>query len=517
MLFERKVMTKSRSYVRIKTQNGNRYILDDQIRKSILCHPLFYIILEMVEKGIDVHEWLAKETGDLIDITEIGSTPKSEILYYYKKLQMLSENGYFKSVDQKEELSGKITPEDVKHNLANPPIITFEVTDRCNLKCKYCGYGEFYSNYDQRQNRNLDIKLAKKLLLYLQELWNSPLNISHDRNIYIGFYGGEPLMNFPFINGIISFLKDFKLHHNRLSYSITTNGLLLDKHIDFLQSNDFNLLISLDGSEMNNSYRTTESGYPSFYQIMENIRNLKNQFPGYFKKKVNFNSVIHNKNSIPEVFKFFKEQFNKFPTISSLNTNGIKKEQIDAFRKTYSNPLKGFWESDDYSTIENEMFIKLPNIKSLTTFLHNKTDFTFRNYNELIYPQNKVKLCPTGTCSPFMKKIFVTVSGSILCCERIGTNYKLGEVSEKGVTIDFEGIANRYNQWFDKIREQCSTCYNSSLCDQCLFYLPLEDTQPLCNKFMNYQQYSSYVSSQMEYLEKNPEIYQKIFKKVRVG
>ena len=25
-----------------------------------------------------------------------------------------------------------------------------EVTDRCNLECKYCGYGEFYSNYDRR-------------------------------------------------------------------------------------------------------------------------------------------------------------------------------------------------------------------------------------------------------------------------------------------------------------------------------------------------------------------------------
>jgi len=32
----------------------------------------------------------------------------------------------------------------VRNNLINLRQLTFEVTDACNLKCKYCGYGEFY-------------------------------------------------------------------------------------------------------------------------------------------------------------------------------------------------------------------------------------------------------------------------------------------------------------------------------------------------------------------------------------
>ncbi len=36
----------------------------------------------------------------------------------------------------------------IANQLRNLRQITFEVTDRCNLKCKYCGYGEFYDNYD---------------------------------------------------------------------------------------------------------------------------------------------------------------------------------------------------------------------------------------------------------------------------------------------------------------------------------------------------------------------------------
>ena len=48
-----------------------------------------------------------------------------------------------------------ITPELVLRNLANLPQLVFEVTDACNLKCKYCAYGEFYDDFDERENKVL--------------------------------------------------------------------------------------------------------------------------------------------------------------------------------------------------------------------------------------------------------------------------------------------------------------------------------------------------------------------------
>ena len=38
--------------------------------------------------------------------------------------------------------------------LANTPQITFEITERCNLSCVYCGYGKLYSNKDNRTSEN---------------------------------------------------------------------------------------------------------------------------------------------------------------------------------------------------------------------------------------------------------------------------------------------------------------------------------------------------------------------------
>lgn len=48
-----------------------------------------------------------------------------------------------------------LTINNVKYLLANLKQLTFEVTDSCNLRCKYCGYGELYDDYDKRENKML--------------------------------------------------------------------------------------------------------------------------------------------------------------------------------------------------------------------------------------------------------------------------------------------------------------------------------------------------------------------------
>jgi uncharacterized protein len=55
----------------------------------------------------------------------------------------------------------------ISYQLSNLRQIVFEVTDACNLKCKYCAYGEFYSDYDKRENKSLSIDSAITLLDYL--------------------------------------------------------------------------------------------------------------------------------------------------------------------------------------------------------------------------------------------------------------------------------------------------------------------------------------------------------------
>nr|WP_314636501.1 radical SAM protein [uncultured Porphyromonas sp.] len=116
-----------------------------------------------------------------------------------------------------------ITSEDVKRSLSNSPQLTFEITDACNLKCEYCGYGKFYSDYDERKSTRLSPRRAKALLDYLSSLWKSEFNVSYNQNIYISFYGGEPLMNVPFIKEIISYVEELDCPSRSFTFNMTAN------------------------------------------------------------------------------------------------------------------------------------------------------------------------------------------------------------------------------------------------------------------------------------------------------
>lgn len=59
-----------------------------------------------------------------------------------------------------------ITSDNVVSALANLPQLVFEVTDACNLRCKYCAYGEFYEDYDMREDKMLTAGRAILLINY---------------------------------------------------------------------------------------------------------------------------------------------------------------------------------------------------------------------------------------------------------------------------------------------------------------------------------------------------------------
>jgi len=118
-----------------------------------------------------------------------------------------------------------LTPQHIVYQLANLKQLTFEVTDACNLQCKYCGYGELYNDYDKRENQYFNLRSALKIIDYLVDLWNSEQNMSSNRNVYISFYGGEPLLNIPFIKNVVDYINHLECRHRHFTFSMTTNAI----------------------------------------------------------------------------------------------------------------------------------------------------------------------------------------------------------------------------------------------------------------------------------------------------
>lgn len=50
----------------------------------------------------------------------------------------------------------RISHDEVVSSLVNLHQLTFEVTDACNLQCKYCGYGDLYFGYNKIEEVTVD-------------------------------------------------------------------------------------------------------------------------------------------------------------------------------------------------------------------------------------------------------------------------------------------------------------------------------------------------------------------------
>ncbi len=409
-----------------------------------------------------------------------------------------------------------ISSEQIRVSLANTPQITFEVTDACNLNCKYCGYGELYNNYDSREGRMLSVERAILFLNYMNNLWHSPLNMSFSSLFYISFYGGEPLMNMPFIIRLVDYCeKQMRQGYRKICFSMTTNALLLDRYMDYLVAHDFHLLISLDGNEYSNSYRVDKSGQPVYSQIISRVNLLRERYPDYFKKNVNFNAVLHNRNSVDSIYTFFKENYDKIPSIGDLSNVGIRTEKQEDFNRMYCNSTDSLYQSENYTEIERNMFMASPTYRSAALYLHQYSNFVYKDYNELLYGKpDEIERIPTGTCIPFSKKVFITTNGTILPCERISQEYGIGNISEERICLNFDYIATKYNTYFAKIENQCRGCKIRKACIQCVFNISDISSDIIkCHGYMNQKQFDSYRNTQLGFLYSHPGAYWKIMKK----
>lgn len=408
-----------------------------------------------------------------------------------------------------------ISPNQILNNLANLPQLVFEVTDSCNLKCKYCAYGEFYDDFDKRENKMMQTSSAIRLIEYLNQYWSSERNTSAKSFIYISFYGGEPLLNFNFIHDIVYYIEN-KLHcpRRKFLFSMTTNAILLHKYIDFLVAHDFHILVSLDGNKINDSYRVDHNGKSSFDRVTRNVDLLREKYPNFFDKNINFNSVLHNRNSVEDIYSFFKTKYCKKPTISELNNSGIKTDKKQEFNQTYRNSEESLHQAEHYEEIEKDLFIDSSSYKSLLLYLQQYSGFYYRDYTDLLCDRTQLKYIPTGTCLPFSKKMFVTVNGKILPCERIGHQYGLGHLTTTGIELDVVEIARKYNQYYTKMENQCNYCKNKPSCIQCLFNIKDIEKRPICYGFMNETILQQFKFKQYQFLREHPEAYRNIMEKL---
>lgn len=439
------------------------------------------------------------------EINNLSNDPDN---YYSKKYSFLKKC----FLDTKKAISFKtaISSNVIEKNIENLRQLLIEVTDDCNLACEYCGYGKLYSNYDERNGKKQSFKQVKILLDYLIDKWRFSNNYSYKNKIFIGFYGGEPLLNFRLIQQVIDYLNSIEIDNIEFKYNMTTNGVLLSRYMDYLSENNVDILISLDGNEYNHSYRVTKNGKSSFELIYNNIKKIRNKYPEYYDNYINFNAVLHNRNSFDEIVNFINTEFNKVPKVSELSKVGISSEKVDDFNEMFQ--IK-FDESqkkiDVHQESDIEYILNDPDVAIFNLFIDSFVGNAYTSLLDLFEQENSYEYLPTGTCLPFQKKMFLTVNGKLLQCEKIGQNFPLGYVDSKQVHIDHLHIINLYSHLYSKIVNQCKNCFTWNNCGQCVFLLEENSGRIICSTQCSEKRSQSYLSLNLSTAEKYPFLYNK--------
>jgi len=381
------------------------------------------------------------------------------------------------------EIMGKTMMEDLDELLLNHVMsLTLEVTEECNLRCKYCIYHPAHPNFREFGKKHMSLEIAKQAIDFLKQ--HSSKN---DEVTYIGFYGGEPLLNFEVVKGSVNYAQEV-FRDRTLQFNLTTNATLLTQPIsDYLVENKVTLTLSLDGpKEIHDENRVASDGQGSFDKAIQGIKHVLhsfekfNQTPHFTLNMVTASSDFEKRYDL--IQEFF-ETCDWWTEDIQVMCNGIDMgpQKMDYIlpqseeEKCHSADLidaLGVWSdarNKDYKKYE-KTFSKRSIDQELVK-LHKRS----------LTKEPDANYFMNGCCVPGQKRGYVAVNGDIFPCERVGTHIPpLGNVK---AGWDIASIKRYYlYDYVEKSKTVCKNCWAVNLCGLCYVNCYNEGGLDLSNK-----------------------------------
>ena len=147
------------------------------------------------------------------------------------------------------------------------------MAERCNLNCSYC----YFFNGKDNSYKNRPAYITEENVEQLISFLSKGVDDLTIKKIVFGFHGGEPLLygkkNF---DELCEKLTNKLSHKVKLSFSVQTNGLLLDpKWINIFHKHKVDIGISIDGpKEFHDKYRVDHFGIGSYDRLIKKIELL---------------------------------------------------------------------------------------------------------------------------------------------------------------------------------------------------------------------------------------------------
>lgn len=440
-------------------KNGRFYIYDRYSNKIISVPQIIYLILDDLV-SLDVN-CLIEKYGDSIEEDDIR-----RLVSTFKSIQN-RENVLFPMTMNKFSLSDSMSTTDkVVYKLSHE--ITFlciSLTEQCNLRCSYCIYsGKYKSVRTHNNNGVVDWETVKFAIDYFI------LCSTESKYRRIGFYGGEPLLNYKILEKAVIYAKG---KCSNYLFTVTTNGTLLtNKVIDFLVQNDVRITISLDGpKEIHDSNRKTGNGAGSYLGVMKNINYIKETYPEYFGRYLGFSVTISpQKDILPRLISFFNTvDFPSLKNEGNMTVQWVNPEENEYYKEVDYRKWARKMEVEIQQYFKKVHLDGVENVHDLSPVLKAMSYYKEMSYfhlRENLLFDKYTHYWPNGSCIPGMRSIFLTGKGQFYPCEKL---YDIGEfqVGDVSTGLDTDNIIKLIDSYCDKIVDLCSTCWAFRLCGEC--------------------------------------------------
>lgn len=374
------------------------------------------------------------------------------------EIQALRERGYLRTDSAVQEIRHPYTDrlEDVLSRKLSH--MTLQVTQGCNLRCKYCVYSE-ETNERQRShsNRSMDWETAKRAIDFFYE------HTVDSKNVAIGFYGGEPLLMLPLIKQILDYSR--RLFDGKdVLYTMTTNGTLLtDETICFLAREKISLMISLDGpKEIHDRNRVFPDGRGSFDILSRNVARIKELAPDYYEQ-ISLSMVMDPSNDFDCINELTVSgaEFNQF----TMNAVVVETDYSDDSDVRYSEEYLWKYRYQQFLSLLT-MFDRYPRekvsaiLRSAATSVISEAKFT-----DISGPLRSVDV-PSGPCVPGALRLLVNVDGKFFPCERVSERSEAMCIGSLDTGFDLSRARELLNVGAIT-KEACRTCWSFRHCSAC--------------------------------------------------
>ncbi len=177
--------------------------------------------------------------------------------------------------NEEEDIRSFVTAEaNLLGKLQHVTILYLMTAQGCNANCGYCPVQDIAKRYGASL---LSVEDAKAGI----DLWQNHLEDVFDdnRDYFVIFYGGEPLLNKSVIESSLQYLEAQKAAGKlpkRVQYMVATNGLLVDdSFVDLCLKYQMSVAVGLDGdAKANDVLKIDVDGRPTFERIVSVVRRL---------------------------------------------------------------------------------------------------------------------------------------------------------------------------------------------------------------------------------------------------